>query len=129
MFYYSGRRYTPKQVKQDLANRFERYKTNDATVQSLKEIHMARTRGLEAARQKLENMLAVKQQLEVDVENLESRLKMVEVAQTSSEINLDDSRLGRCKDLITDLRTRLDVAERIVSTEGQYHGEIVLEDY
>jgi hypothetical protein len=125
---YSGRSYSVTQVKHELGNRFERYKTNDATLQSLREIHDARSRGLEAARQKLENMLAVKRQLEVDVENLEARLKMVEVAQTSSEISVDDSRLGRCKELIGDLRTRLDVAERIVQTEGSYRGEIVLEE-
>lgn len=125
---YTGRFYTVSQVRNELANRFERYKTNDATLASLREIYQARTRSLDAARQKLENMLAAKRQLEVDVENLESRLKMVEVAQTSSEINLDDSRLGRCKELITELRTRLDVAERIVNAEGQYRGEIILEE-
>ncbi|NIP87327.1 MAG: hypothetical protein GTO03_17940 [Planctomycetales bacterium] len=125
---YAGRYYTVSQVRRDLANRFERYKTDDATLASLREIYDARTRSLEAARQKLEHMLAAKRQLEVDVENLEARLKMVEVAQTSSEINVDDSRLGRCKELITKLRTRLDVAERIVNAEGQYRGEIILEE-
>jgi chromosome segregation ATPase len=125
---YNGRRFTVTQVKLDLANRFERYKTNDATLESLREIHFARTNSLAAARQKLQGMLAAKRQLEVDVENLEARLKMVEVAQTSSEINVDDSRLGRAKELITDLRTRLDVAERIVNAEGHYRGEIPMDD-
>ena len=115
-------------MKLDLANRFERYQTNDATLESLREIHQARTRSLEAARRKLQGMLASKRQLEVDVENLEARLKMVEVAQTASEINVDDSRLGRAKELITDLRTRLDVAERIVNAEGHYRGEILMDD-
>ncbi|MGB6044808.1 MAG: hypothetical protein WBF93_16760 [Pirellulales bacterium] len=125
---YNGRVHTIRQVKHELANRFERYKTNDATSASLREIRHARTRSLEAARQKLENMLAAKRQLEVDVENLEARLKMVEVVQTASELNVDDSRLGRCKDLITQLRTRLEVAERIVHAEGQYQGEINLDE-
>jgi len=124
---YNGREYTVEQVKLDLAHRFERFKTNDATVESLRDIHLARTRSLDAARQKLQGMLASKRQLEVDVENLEARLKMVEVAQTSSEINVDDSRLGRAKELITDLRTRLDVAERIINAEGTYRGEIPLD--
>ncbi len=52
---------------------------------------------------------------------------MVEVAQASSEINVDDSRLARAKDLISDLRTRLDVAATIVAAEGQYTGEIDLD--
>ena len=128
VYNYSGRRFTIKQVKHDLANRFERYKTHDATLNSLRDIHLARTRSLEAARQKLEGMLTAKRQLEVDVENLDARLKMVEVAQTASDLNVDDSRLGRAKDLITQLRTRLEVAERVVNSEGMFRGEIPLDE-
>ena len=53
-----------------------------------------------------------KRQLEVDVENLEARLKMVEVAQTASNYQFDDSQLGRVKELIGDLRSRLSVEEK-----------------
>lgn len=126
-FRYAGRCYTAEQVKLDLANRFERFKTSEATLSSLREIHSARERSLEAARQKLEGMLAAKRKLEVDVENLEARLKMVEAAQTTAEYNFDDSRLSRVKELIGDLRTRLDVAEKMVNAEGAFHDEIPLD--
>lgn len=128
VFVYAGRRYTVAQVKTDLANRFERYKTNEATLASLEEIHGARQRSLDAAREKLEGMLVAKRQLAVEVENLEARLQMVAAAQTTSEYNFDDSRLGRVKELIADLRTRLDVAERMVNAEGYYHDEIPLDE-
>ena len=126
MYHYAGRQYTATQVKCDLANRFERFKTTDATLASLKDIEQARVRSLAAAREKLEGMLAAKRKLEVDVEHLEARLKMVEAAQTTSDYAFDDSRLSRVKELITDLRTRLDVAERLTSAEGSFHGEIPL---
>jgi chromosome segregation ATPase len=126
-YYYAGRSYTVEQVKTDLANRFERYKTNEATLESLRDILAARQQSLDAARQKLDGMLAAKRQLEVDVENLEARLKMVEVAQTTSEYNFDDSQLSRVKELMTDIRTRLSVAEKLVHADRQYQGEIVLE--
>ncbi len=115
-YHYGGRMFTVSHVKVDLANRFERYKTHDATLASLCEIQSARPFELGSARQKLENMLAAKRQLEVDVEQLEAQFKMVEVAQTLSEHNIDDSQLGRVKDLIADIRTRLKVAERLAST-------------
>ena len=83
-FKFAGRHYTVEQVKCDLANRFERYKTSDATLVSMRDMESAREKSLNAAREKLDAMLAQKRQLEVDVENLEARLKMVEVAQTSS---------------------------------------------
>ena len=126
-FRYAGRCYTSDQVKVDLANRFERFKTSEATLASLREIRAARQRSLEAARQKLEGMLAAKRKLEVDVENLEARMKMVEAAQTTAEYNFDDSRLSRAKELITDLRTRLDVAEKMVNADSTFHDEIPLD--
>ncbi|MES1213139.1 MAG: hypothetical protein ABUL64_00995 [Singulisphaera sp.] len=128
VYHYAGRSYTATQVKSDLANRFERFKTTDATLASLKDIEQARVRSLAAAREKLEGMLAAKRKLEVDVEHLEARLKMVEAAQTNSDYAFDDSRLSRVKELITDLRTRLDVAERLTSAEGAFHGEIPLSE-
>ncbi len=121
---YGGRSYSLSQVKADLANRFERYKTAEATLASLKDIQAARRKSLEAARQKLEGMLATKRQLEVEVENLDARLKMIEVAQTTSNYNFDDSQLGRAKELVSDLRTRLNVAERMLTVEGDLHDEI-----
>ncbi len=111
-------------MKNDLANRFERFKTGEATLASLKDIQQARKKSLESARQKLEGMLAAKRQLEVEVENLDARLKMIEVAQTTSNYNFDDSQLGRAKELVTDLRTRLNVAERMLTVEGDLHDEI-----
>ena len=94
---------------------------------SLKEMQSARQRSLEAARQKLEGMLATKRQLEVDVEHLEARLKMVEAAQTTSDYKFDDSQLSRAKELVTDLRTRLEVAEKLVNAEGSFRDEIPLD--
>lgn len=127
VFRYAGRTYTANQVKIDLTNRFERFKTSDATLASLREIHDARTKSLDAARQKLEGMLAAKRKLEVDVENLDARLKMVEVAQTTSHCSFDDSQLGRVKELVSDLRTRLQVAEKVVSVEGTFNDQIPLD--
>jgi chromosome segregation ATPase len=128
VFEYAGRRYDANQVKVDLAHRFERFKTHEATLASLQEMQRARDRSLQAARQKLEDMLAVKRQLEVEVEHLEARLKMVETAQTTSTYNFDDSQLSRTKDLVTDLRARLDVAERLVQSESSFHDQIPLDE-
>ncbi|HEX5442558.1 MAG TPA: hypothetical protein VFW87_01960 [Pirellulales bacterium] len=116
VYHYAGRKYTVAQVKVDLANRFERYKTHDALLVNLRDMHTARRASLDAARQKLEGMMVAKRQLEVDVEQLEANLKMVQVAQTLSEHNIDDSQLGRVKELISDIRTRLKVAERLAAT-------------
>jgi hypothetical protein len=127
VFVYAGRSYTERQVKDDLINRFDQFRTKEATTESLHRILTARQRSLTAARQKLEGMLAAKRQLEVDVENLEARLKMVEVAQTTSDFNFDDSRLARTKDLIAEIGTRIEVAERLVNADTRYLDRIPLD--
>lgn len=124
---FGGRKYTAEQVRLDLAQRFERYKTNEATLGNLRQIHTARQQGLDAARQKLEGMLAAKRQLQVEIENLEARNQMVAAAETSSKYHFDDSRLGRLKELLADLRTRLEVNERLVGAESTYRDEIPVE--
>jgi hypothetical protein len=52
---------------------------------------------------------------------------MVEVAQTTSNYQFDDSQLGQVKELVTDLRTRLQVAEKMVNAESSLHDEIPLD--
>lgn len=125
---YGKRTYTASEVKSDLAHRFDRFKTQDATLTSLREMQKAREKSLSAARQKLEGMLATKRQLEVDVEHLEARLKMVEAAQTTSAYQFDDSRLSRVKELMSDLRSRLTVAEKLVSADTSVQDEIPLDE-
>ncbi len=124
---YGGRKYTPAEVKTDLANRFERYKTAEATLTSLKQVHDARLKSLAAAQQKLEGMLAQRRQLQVEVENLEARNQMVAAAQTTSNYQFDDSQLGRAKELVQNVKTRLEVEEKLVNAESDFQGEIPLD--
>ncbi|NLF09714.1 MAG: hypothetical protein GX594_17295 [Pirellulaceae bacterium] len=127
VFTYASRNYTADDVRTDLAGRFERYKTGEATMASLEEMRNARDKSLTAARRKLEGMLASKRQLQVEVENLEARLQMIAAAESTSEFQFDDSRLGRVKELVVKLRSRLDVAEKMVQAEVNFHDEIPLD--
>ena len=126
-FRYAGRSYTADEVRSDLALRFERYKTGETTLVSLREIRNARQKSLAAARQKLEGMLASKRQLQVEVENLEARVQMIAAAKSTSNYQFDDGRLGRVKELVANLRNRLEVAEKLVNAEVNFHDEIPLD--
>lgn len=127
-FVYCEKAYTAKQVENDLARRFEGYKVKEATLGKLTQILAARERGLEAGREKLKAMQSAKGQLEIDVENMEARLEMVKVAQSTSEFNFDDSRLSRTKELCRDIAARIDVAEKLVNAETTYPGQINLDE-
>ena len=123
-FVYNRRSYTVSQVKADLANRLDRCRTAKATLETKRQIYDARLKKLDAAREKLDGMLSERSRLQVEVEHLEARLKMLAAAQTTSDYKVDDTKLARAKELISDLRTRLDVAERLVNAETNFHDEI-----
>jgi len=128
VFRYAGHSYSKDEVKEDLARRFNRYKTVDGTIESMQQMRDARQRNLDAARQKLTAMMAAQRQLQVDVENLEAKLKLVEVAEASSDFQFDDSKLARAKQLMTDIRTRLDVAAKLANADTNFQKEIPLDE-
>jgi predicted nucleic acid-binding Zn-ribbon protein len=127
VFHYAGRSYSSEQVRADLSTRFANYKTCETTLTNLQQVLEARRAGLEAARQKLVEMQAAKQKLELEVENLEARLKMVEVAQAANQVHFDDSHLARTRELIGDLSARIDVMGKLASAETTT-GEIPLDE-
>ena len=126
IFHYASRSFTRDQVKTDLSNRFERYRTHEGTLGSLRDMRDARQRTLEGARQNLENMVAMKQRLEVKLENVEAKLKMLEAQQTASRYAFDNSRLSRAKKLIDYLDKRLAVAAKVMDAKGEWAVEIPL---
>lgn len=127
-YVYAGRKYTQQQVREDLTNRFKQFQVHEATTQKLSQVLSAREKNLDAARRKLDEMLAAKRELEVEVENLQARMTMVEVAQTSSRISIDDSHLSSTRQLLDEIRSRIDVAERINASEGVLNGSIQLDE-
>lgn len=119
---YAGHTYTSAQVKTDLNNRFKRFKTRRATVDKLDQMLAAREASLNSAHERMEAMLNAKRQVEVEVENLQARLAALRVAQTSSELNLDDSQLARTRELLDEIAVRIDVEEETIAVDGAYFG-------
>jgi hypothetical protein len=128
VYRYASRTYSVNQVKDDLARRFSRFKVADDTLASMKQMRDAREKNLDAARQKLEAMINARRKLDIDIQNLEAKRKLVEVAQASSDYIFDDSQLARAKELITDIRTRLDVAAKLANADVNVQAEIALDD-
>ncbi|MEM6468319.1 MAG: hypothetical protein AAF802_02035 [Planctomycetota bacterium] len=126
-FTYAGRTYTSVQVKEDLASRFKRYKTRRGTADKLQQMLMAREASLSSAEQRMEELLAAKQQLEVEVENLQARVGALRVAQTASEFSVDDSHLSQTRQLLDEISGRIEEEEQTLAVDQEYFGEINLE--
>jgi hypothetical protein len=120
----ASRNYSCNEVKRDLSSRFDRYKTAETTIASKRQILQAREQSVIAAREKLEGMLNEKRNMEVQLENLDARLRTVQAAQTASSVQLDDSQLARAKKLIGELNKQLDVAQKMLDADGKFTGLI-----
>jgi septal ring factor EnvC (AmiA/AmiB activator) len=125
---YGGQTYTSVQVKADLGNRFKRFKTRQETSEKLQKMLTARQSSLRAASERMEAMLDARRQLEVEVENLQARLGALRVAQTTSQIHLDDSALSRSRELLDEIATRIDVEEETMNVDVEFFGGIDLEE-
>lgn len=125
---YAGKTYTSTQVRDDLANRFDRFKTRRETYEKLQQMVAAREASLQAAGQRMDTMLAAKSQLEVEIENLQARIGSLRLAQTASPLNLDDSHLSRTRELLDDIAARIDVEEEVATANTFQAGEIKLDE-
>lgn len=125
---YGDKTYTSVQVKSDLSNRFKRFRTRQQTSEKLQKMLTARQSSLRAASERMEAMLDAKRQLEVEVENLQARLGALRVAQTTSQVNFDDSALSRSRELLDDIALRIDVEEETMAVDVEFFGEIDLDE-
>lgn len=127
-YVYRGRSYDADQVRCDLSNRFKAYKSQQENVDQLTKILATREQKLAAAQQNLERMVAAKRQLEVEVETLQARLMMVQVAESAADLQLDSSQLSRTQELIDEISTRIDVAEKLAGDVAEPLGAIPLDE-
>jgi len=117
---FAGREYPRSYVKEDLANRFERFKESELVLASKKRLLVSRENSLHAAMQMLEQTRSRKRMLRDKIESLASQHRLVKAAAVGSNIQVDNSKLAQTEKLITHIKKRLDVAERILAHESQF---------
>jgi chromosome segregation ATPase len=128
VFTYGRRAYTVQQVKLDLSNRFDIYQAKERTLESLRDKYDSRSSALTAAQDKLQALIAAKEEYEAEIESLEAQAEMVAAAEAANAYHFDESKLGRVRKLVDDLRTRLDVEARLANSDNHYSGRIQLDD-
>ena len=124
---YHGVEYTASDVKRDLANRFDEFKTDNETLTNLKKLRATRMDNLKSVRGKLAGMQASQRKLRVEVENLAARNKMIEVTKSASEIEIDESQLAKANALLDNLDSRLSTEEKLSNVKNQSLDRIPVE--
>lgn len=120
----NGRAFTNPRVEEDLRHRFTVYQTAEKTVEKSTQILDLRKQALQTAFAKLDEAKSSQRELEVQIQNLIARERMVDVAKAASNINIDDSQLARTQNMIDDINAKLDAEEEMLNMAPEYLGSI-----
>jgi len=119
-YHFAGKEYPRSYVKEDLANRFERFKESEVVLASKRRLLTTRENSLHSAMNLLEQTRSRKRMLKDKIESLASQYRLVKAASIGSNIQVDNSKLAQTEKLIAQIKKRLDVAERILAHETQF---------
>jgi len=119
-FTVAGIEYSRDQVKEELARRLELSTEADTVLAGKKRLLDNRTKSLAAAVQALNRTRAQKQTLQAQIAALESQHRLIVASSNNSSLQIDNSKLAQSEKLISQIRERLDVAERVLAHESRF---------
>lgn len=127
-FVYAGRRYNEREVEKDLAERFNRFKIAEETLAREQQVLRAKKDALASHREALNTMLSQRKDLELELERLDARVRMVQSRKQISTLEIDESPLKRVQALVQEIDERLDVEDALLNAEGDFSGLIPVEE-
>jgi chromosome segregation ATPase len=111
--------YTHEQLKEELSRRFEGYKEAEDVMNGKRRLLNARENSLQEAMKMLDRAKSQKAQLETQIALLEGRYQMLKNT-AGSDLQLDSSKLAQTEKVISEIKKRLDVAERVLAHEAKF---------
>ncbi len=124
----SGRMVTREQVTETLAHRLARLKDDEMILSSKQRLLESRQSSLAAATQMLDGARNRKRELEEKVESLvaQHRLLRASAVGSGSRVKINDTKLSKADQLLSDIQKRLDVSERVLAHDVV--PELILEE-
>jgi predicted nuclease with TOPRIM domain len=105
-------------VEIDLDRTFQHFKNSQELVRGKKALIQHQSRAVAAARERLDAVRAEKSRLEDTIATLKSqKVQLDALAATSKRFDLDDSALSRAKQVLAEVKNRLDVAQKMIEDE------------
>ncbi len=107
-----------------LARSFDSFKNNSALLKGKKSLIERQTRAVEAARVRLDAVRTEKVGLEHTILTLKAQKRHLDaMAASSTRFDLDDSALSKAKEVLQQVRMRLDVAQKMIEDDMFFAGE------
>jgi chromosome segregation ATPase len=123
---YNGIKYSRERITERLANDIKSCVRCEEDLKLKEGLLENKERALDMAREQLTSIRSQKEQLELQIAQLEADLKAVRLAQTKSTIQLDDSRLAHIKASLQDIRNRMQVEKVRGDLEGQFSNDLTI---
>ena len=115
-----------RRVSADLGRTKDSYVNNCAILKSKRILIDRQTRAVDAAKERLAAVRYERGALEDQVRSLKTQQMQVEaMAASSNRFDLDSTALSQAKEVITGVRKRLDVAQRMLENDMAFSGEPV----
>ncbi|NQV25680.1 MAG: signal peptide-containing protein [Rhodopirellula sp.] len=121
-----NRDYSRKQLTEQAALKLARLKDAEMIQASKQRLLENRQKSLQAAMQMLDRARDRKAQLEQKVESLVAQHRLVKASAIGSRFHVDDSKLSKADQLLSDIQKRVDVSERVLAHDSI--SEITMED-
>ena len=115
-----NRRFNRYDLKIDLAARFARFKEAEIVHASQGRLLSTRQGTLQAAVALLDKTKSQKRLLADKISALEGKYRVVKAAASGSHLTIDNSKLAQTEKLISQIKKRLDVAERVLAHESKF---------
>ena len=116
--------YTRDQVEKDLARRFERYQSTEVVLAGRAKLLATRRQSLQVAMDKLRKTQGSKAMLEDQVAAIEAQFRVIQAAQSTSELHLDESKLAQAGRVLAEVKKRLEVSQRVLDNQAEFVGDI-----
>jgi ABC-type Na+ transport system ATPase subunit NatA len=115
-----------RRVSADLGRTKDSFVNNFAILKSKRKLIDRQTRAVEAAKERLNAVRYERAALQDEVRALKTQQMQVEaMAASSDRFDLDSTALSQAKEVITGVRKRLDVAQRMLENDIAFTGEPV----
>jgi chromosome segregation ATPase len=112
--------FSAEDVKKDLIGRLDHCRQSQKTLAEMEKTLKLRKQAVVSAKQQLDGFVQQKRSLETQIDEIEARQRAIEAARTTDEFRFDDTRLGRVKQTIKELRRRQNIMVNAAELHGRY---------
>lgn len=119
-FTIGGVQYSRDQVKEELARRLDLSAEAETVLTGKVRLLENRTKSLAAAVQALNRTRSQKEMLQGQIAALESQHRLIVASASNTSLQIDNTKLAQSQKLISQIREKLDVAERVLAHESRF---------